>query len=247
MGGIGVKPPAPLGMSPEAEGLTTRLLAAPAASLPGNGSGPAGDVRPAAGGPATPVTRTVLRGAPGGRAPMRRTGRKLMGPGMYGLELVNYTGHWYGPDGTEITAEKAAPYMAAPLEYAAANTVFGRTPFTASGVWTMFVPFDLKPLPGVDHPPHLWGTVEWHTARRFGRKPRKVAELTHRSQTRTQALAAHDQAVTHMRQARRADRRKPWRWIYWPNWLTVACTILGMLNFALLLAEGLIWLVRAVF
>lgn len=143
---------------------------------------------------------------------------------------TNHTGRWYGPDGREITEAEAEKFFSGEPAKCIAITQWGSY-WNPSGVLTVFAPWDLKAEPGAPPAPrpHLYGTAVFRLERRFMRKPREVSEFVHYAQTEIAAKAAHDQAVEDVRRERRALRRKPWRWIYWPHVLTQMCTVMGFI------------------
>jgi hypothetical protein len=164
-------------------------------------------------------------------------------------QMTNHTGRWYGPDGHEISEAEALKFFSGEPAKTVAMTQWGghRNP---SGVLTVFAPWDLKAEPGTpyppDRPPYIYGTAMFCVERRFMRRPREVSEFVHFSQTEIAARAAHDQAVEDVRRQRQALRRKPWRWIYWPKWLTALCFLLGALNILLWIIWGIRELAGAV-
>lgn len=162
--------------------------------------------------------------------------------------LTNVTGRWYDQDGNEIPAEEAMErfHQAESVEIARDNLGHWHT----GGVMTMFAPFDLQPLPGpkaFDRPPHLFATAMWRVVRRFGRKPHIHAEYVSYAQTRTMALAGHDQALAHLAAELRRDRRRPWKFVYWHPFLTHSLTVLGAVNALAWIIVGVTALGKVVF
>lgn len=157
------------------------------------------------------------------------------GEEMWQLPKVhNITGKWYGPDGQPCSRDEAMSSQARCVPLALAEDFEGDP---VAGVLTRYLPFDLLPAhdPKI---PHIYVTYERYRLNRFMRPPRVHLDYLHFAQTRTAALAAHDQAVIHVR-AEVARNAVWWRHIHIPRRFWIAFLGIGALQWTMTLIYSL--------